>query len=259
MDIQNIKPLCNKYGKLQVSWETTIDVKGHVLAISSNTEFTERMRYFVLPAGCQSVAVDCGSGLWFVRIGGFVGSPDKGHITWSGIVGPVAISSEHTVITLPASVFSPIHTQPIVDGFRIHTGLSVGYYAILEYSTDSKFPASLTKSQYTFDKGRGYVDCIALNPDLTYSVRIIGFNPEFDKLPVDTIKLCGKPMAFHGKKPSRPLKHADSTAHTLQTADAAILRDIMFMPKKQFTSHGDYLRYKAALERNAEHKTPTGR
>jgi hypothetical protein len=174
----------------------------------------------------------------------------KGKIEWMPMLPPLLIQTTKEVQVLQKSQLKVIHTQPITDGMRFHINLPTPSYTIIEYSQDTKFHATSTKTRYFTDASRGYVDCEGLYPEFIYSIRLA--TPEKPAgLPKHEIHLLSEWIVFHGK---RPLKHTnphDAQDRSQMKRDAVLLREANESKKPiRFVSHSDYTRYLAAKVRN---------
>ena len=146
---------------MALEWTVLCDTKAIAINIANDSEFTEENRVFILPP-VTACSLDTGTGSWFIRIGVFIGDDKNGEIDWSGIVGPVIIISKKGIVPVPKSKLKVFDSQPIQKGLRINTREYTPYYAIIEHSKDGAFLSSETVTQYTYDWGRGYIECTGL-------------------------------------------------------------------------------------------------
>ena len=245
MKVQNIV-LKGSY-KLQILWDLLYDTKVITINIANDSEFTQNSRYLCIPQA-TSMILDTGVGSWYVRIGVWVSSnPNEGTIEWSGIVGPVTIKTQKPVLPLISPKIKVHYNQSILGGVRLHTGKYENYYAILEYSTGN-FEASTTKTLYTFDPSRGYVDVVGLLKYNTYNIRIASFSDE-GQIPQDSVKQVCDWTVLKGKKPTILPKPLNSTDLTIQKADQALLQDTGEKRTIRFTSGTERTNYLAAKAR----------
>ena len=236
-------------GALDFSW----DVLGEPVAISvqiaTDNEFTTNARTFVIPP-MSGVRLDVGNGVWFFRIGSWLGTTTQGKITWTPVYGPAILPVRKTAVKAKVPTLPLIHAQGIAEGVRLHTGVHDKSYAIIEYSVNARFPGSKTSSVYMFDWGRGYFDCMGLDPLKTYSVRLSTFSKDRDKLPDESIVQLEAFSAAHGKRPIPASKPMDNTMKAIATGDDPILREALGKPFLRFASHAEYLRFTAAKARS---------
>jgi hypothetical protein len=239
--------------KLNVTWDYLVSCRAVSLQIAADSEFTERVRTFVLPPEAAAATLDVGGiGSWYVRCGGWIGGEREGVIQWSGIRGPVPVLSTQPVVPVPApgAKLEVLHTQSLVGGLRIHTGLMMPYYAVLEYSREERFLASQTKSQYTYDLGLGHVECTGLPSEHVHSVRATLFTEDLGNLPKTSIKQLGGPWKTVRRVQSmRPPVAKNNTDKAVYAAQAAVLQDRKERPNMRFNSYAEYMEYLAAKER----------
>lgn len=265
MDPQNVNAAVVD-NKLSLVWTSTIETRASIVSISQNNEFTKAPRHFVIPPtklemkegelvpGETSVRLDIGAGIWFYRIGHCVGTSEKGIVHWSGIYGPVAISSIKDIVPLEANPYDVIHTQSIINGFRIFTSKSDAAIILAEVCRNTTFSAADTKWQYTKFFGHGSIDIYGMDHNNTYSIRFSVFLPESSVFPTSSIKIVSRPIIFNNKRSARPVSIYDNGDRATNAADKAILTDLKRNANIRFASHTDYLRFKAAMEKVAETK-----
>ena len=252
--------------KLSLTWSSTIETRASIVSISQNNDFTKAPRHFVIPAGKLEmkdgeqipsetmVRLDIGAGIWFYRVGHCVGTHEKGVVHWSGTYGPVAISSTKDIIPLEANPYEVIHTQSIINGFRIFTSKTEPAIILAEVCRNASFSAAETKWQYTKFFGHGSIDIFGMDHANTYSVRFSVFVPESSAFPTTSIKFLSRPIVFHNKRSARPVSIFDNGDRATNAADKAIITDLKRNANIRFASHSDYLRFKAAMEKVAETK-----
>jgi hypothetical protein len=250
MSVQGVE--CSAMGeRLALRWELFAKPNAVSVCIAHNSEFTDTMRHFVLPA-VTSVQFDTGPGSWYVRIGAWNGTAQSGAIEWSGIYGPVSIVSHKPVVPTVPMKLPILHQQAIQNGMRFFTSVSTPYYVLFESSTTNTFTASSTKYTYVLDNGRGQVDCGGLDPNVVYSLRISTLYPDMSRFPTDSIQQINVGRALHGIRCARPLRYPDTTA--IKSGNA-ILNDSKHKPHMRFASHSDYLKFQAAKARTGEQVT----
>jgi hypothetical protein len=252
-------------GKLALQWGMPeVGYHGIVVSLSLHPDFMEAgRRMFVLPAVTQCT-LDCGKGSWFVSIGGCEGSRETGKVNWSGVYGPVLITSTKMPPALENNPIKPIHTQQLQNGFRVHAEHSVRHGFLIERCAEtdggSRFPIGTTRWFYAFDKGMGSIDCKGMKyPDL-YSIRISTFdmapveNPAFpwkDTFPTKQIFTVSKGIVFSKKTAAKIKLHQ---VRETNAVDALIVEQRKANPNMKFASHTDYLRYVIAQERMGDTK-----
>ena len=246
--IQNIITQCIG-GKLALQWETLGDCVAISVQTASDSEFTKNERCYVIPK-INAIDLDCGGGLWYVRISAWVGNTTDGVIEWSGVYGPVAVVNTKSLPPLKPSPAFIIHTQAIQKGMRFHTENLKPMYFVIESSLERTFTSNTTKTQYVFDYGKRQVDCLHLSFGKVYSVRFGAFTTE--SLSKMEVRQLGEWQTVHNKQPARPIKPTDNTQAVVEKADAIYLREVSQKKMARFASHGDYLRFKAAETRLRE-------
>lgn len=238
-------------GTLDMTWEVLGSPIALSIQVAQDIEFRNAMRHYVLPV-VSGVNLDVGGGAWFFRIGSWVGNATEGKIVWTSVFGPAIIPVRRLVQQPKPSSLPIIHTQPISDGVRIHTGVMAKVYAVVEYNKNRGFPASTSTYLYMYDWGRGYFDLTHLDPLHAYSVRIASFSGEKSALPKDIVQLLEVPAAAHGLKPLKYVPQIDknNTLRTTAKGDEPVLREALEKPFLRFASHADYLRFNAAKARS---------
>jgi hypothetical protein len=174
----------------------------------------------------------------------------KGKVDWMPITHPIFMQTTKEPQVLQKSQMTVIHTQPITDGLRFHTNLTIPSYTIIEYSQDTKFQATSTKTRYFTDHSRCYFDCEGLEQEYVYSIRLaIPEKPSI--LPKDTVHVLSEWIVFHGKRSLKHSKPHDTQDRSQIKRDAVLLREANESNKPmRFVSHSDYTRYLAAKARN---------
>jgi hypothetical protein len=249
MKVQGLMGMCQG-GKLVLAWRLFYECKTVLVSIAKDSEFTDTHRLFAIPYA-DTVVLDSGPGRWFVRVGVW-GDVDR-KVEWSGIFGPVLVISSNTVVPLPASTLPILYTEAITGAVRIHTGNVDSYYAVIEYSTEPTFKASMTKMLWENDGGRGYVDCTGLLYDYTYYIRISAFSADLSTLPLGIVKTFAEPVVVAAKKPARPIKYTTNVDYVMAKADEVLLRDAK-LKGFRISSYTDYLRLIQAQARTTEQK-----
>lgn len=243
---------------LGLSWTAASFLRGIVIQIATNIEFTETVRTFLLPL-VQGCTLDTGTGNWYIRVGGLTGDVVQGSIEWAGVYGPWPVVSSKSTITSPVPKFKILYTKAIVEGLRIHTDPVDRTMALWEVSEQSNFPASATKWHYGIGSGEFYVKHMLIKRHHVRLHLLIVPVQMFEK-PLNLIptSLLGTEYTIHALCSGRitsgtPVKAArlhDSSIQTSRKGDVSILHQVTITPNMKFASHSDYLRYKAALERS---------
>jgi len=268
MIIQNIKAQ-QVDGKLGLTWEVFNECKAITVQLATDIHFTTSIRSYVVPPS-SSCVVDCGSSVWYIRIGAWTGSVTDGSIMWSGIVGPIIILSPP--VASPAKPIISVTTiQRIVNGLRIYINQLSSFYMILEYSKNSSFLANETTTIYSLEVRQGFIDCMTLPSshipvqfnglrdltksavpppvnDFTYYIRISTFATEPDTLPT-SLKPLTEGIVVHGK-PKAAIRPHTTADHTTCVADKVLLRESKDKKALNFTSYSDYLQHLSAKARH---------
>jgi len=235
MSAQAIQAFCND-SKLCLSWILMGETDAITIQVARDSEFTDTLRQFVIPValGCT---LDVGHGLWFYRVGVL----ENSRIEWSGIYSPVFVESPKSPHTQKAPDFKVLHTQPIKGGVRFHTTRHTPSYTIIEYSKESKFLASVTKTRVFKDPGRGYIDCEGLDAKDTYSIR---FTTPGTDLPKNTVHPLQEWFVFHKKQSlpdTKPYGSIDMAAR--KVADRTLREANERTTPMRFASHSDHIKY----------------
>lgn len=222
------------------------------IQVSPSPEFIGLVRTFVIPPS-KGASIDIGNGKWFFRIGAWYGTPETGIIEWSGIYGPAHITNPKMVVPVKPPVLQALHTQAIVKGLRIHTGITTPYYVVIDYSKNNEgLNAGVVKSQYTYDTGRGYFDITGLDSLHKYNARFHTFDKEYGLLPKDSIKQLCAYSIISQKRPARNLPQKDSSISTTRRSEDTLLKDMARKTSLHFSSHLDYIKYIAAKAKTSE-------
>lgn len=241
---------------LNISWERVGSPYALSVQIAKNMEFTNTIRTFGIPDS-GGISIDAGNGVWFFRVGSWYGTPQTGNVAWTSVYGPALVANPKMSVGIRPSPIPILHTQAIEHGIRIHTGRTSPYYVMADVCEDNQtIAASISKTQYNYDTGRGYVDVLGLDYAHTYSIRIAAFVDNPSELPKDTIKAMGAGMVVLSKRPARQLRKLESSTTTTARADATLLKDIARQPKLSFPSHAEYLKYVSAKAKTSEEVRP---
>ncbi len=243
-------------GKLDLRWNLPSTIEKPIamsISIATNSEMTENVRTLVFPNVTTSLSVDSGKGIWFARVGSWIGTEQHGIIHWSAIVGPILVNTNKIQLPVLPTSLQILHYQSIIDGIRLHTGRNHRHYIVLEWSKEPKFTAGSTHWRYMQHSELGHVDCRNLVHPNKYSIRLSTFEGS-ETLPTSAIRQLCKGVAVHGKVPLKPFKYDNKASVTSDRASEIILKDVLESNKVKFHSHGDYLRYKIAMEKTMDPK-----
>jgi hypothetical protein len=243
----------SEQGYLVLKWLLMTECKNLSIQIAKDSEFTQEIRTFITPA-IQGINLDVGHGDWYIRFGAWIGTEKRGTVEWSGVYGPIGNPSMKAPPPVRPSKFGILHTQSIHGGIRLHTGFINPAYAVMEFSKNSKFPASATTTKYAYDFANGFFDCDGLRPEDTYSVRIATFLQDIDKLPVDSVMPLAAWTVVHQRKAKVEQRPHDLKDHTLAAADAVLLREAKEKQVVRFKSSSDYTAFLAAKTRSQDQK-----
>lgn len=267
MSIQKIQGFATQDNRLGLTWIATTDThKAILIAVATDGEFTQNYRTFLLPSSSTSCGLDLGGQgqlPWFFRIGVLL--PLNNAIEWSGIYGPVVLSSSKPMTQPPETIVHIIHTQPITDGLRLHTNLSVPYYSIIEFCKGTVFKANSTTYKWSYNIN-SQLDVMGLEHPFNTGYKPLSTGPLLNQkpmdmpysytirissvktLPTDTIIPLGQWQTVRGKLPLAPQQRL--TVDTATSAvDKVILKDMAERPLR-FTSQQDYANYLSAKARN---------
>lgn len=243
-------------GRLALSWAAATVFRAIMVQVAADIEFTVRLRQFVLPPRTGSCSLDLGPGTWFYRIGGLFGQEDEGEILWGGIYPPVVIQSSKIVLPTVKGRLSLLSTQAIEGGVRLATNLKEPYLAFIDYAKGSATPASISKTIYIRDWGKGSLDCLGLSPDAEYSFRVATFVDGLDALPTDTVKPLADGSIVSGRHTAEPVRATTNRDKAEYAAERVLLRDVSHRPVVRFSSYVDYVKFQAAQARTKERARP---
>lgn len=240
-------------GKLHVSWlAPAFDTRAIFVAIAEDAEFTVNRRIFILPVVGEA-KLTVGSGGWYVRIGAAQGTPERGIVEWSGIQGPVFINTTDATPTLPTVSIPLLHSKAVTDAYRFHTGKSDPHVVVFEMGlvadVGSRFPVGSTKWKWVAEKGySGWTDCGGMNYPETYAIRMSTF--EGPGFPTDRGTVLGPGRVFPRVVCARTPFHRSLEDKQNMRGDGILLQQRKVTPTMKFSSHGEYLRFQAAMARS---------
>jgi hypothetical protein len=239
--VQGITGTPTRDGKLALSWIVQTEHHAVSVQVAFDPEFTRSARHLVLPKGVTSCALDLGTGVWFYRVGAWLGpEPNRGVIDWSGIYGPVLLRSPKGALGLGPETLKVEQIQSLESGMRFHTGRMEEYMVVVRYvNLDDK-----EEPRWVFvrDVGLGYLDILGISEKWRYTFTLF----DCKGFPSEGILSLGEGLTIAGRRalPSGPsLSVGDYSEHK---ADTAILRDLMEKQSVRFSSQADYLKYVAA-------------
>jgi len=252
MSAQNIVGSKTMTEKINLSWETIGTPLAISVQVALDSEFTQETRTFVIDKSAKSCILDVGPGKWFYRIGSWFGTNDDGVIEWSGIYGPIYIESQKSRVPLLKFPTFLTSIKPEYNGLAFNTGLYEPYYMIIHYTEKDHFKSSGLTSLYKRDWGNGTIHVTNLNPAATYSFQLQMIGGDIATIPkTNTIRLLTEAYIVKNKRAAVPVKPGSTTQNTIFSADKAILQEVIEKNKINFSSHADYLQYKAAKARTS--------
>jgi len=192
-----------------------------------------------------------------------MGDEFQGVVDWSGIHGPTLVVSSKPLPPEPPVAVSLLHTQAIKEGLRLHTGHRNRLYALIDYSVEPQFPASLTKTIYALDVGNGYHDCFGLDTVNTYSVRLRTWGtyaddprrPTGHTFPTDDLRPVSVALVANGQRAMRPGKPTSGGDLSAIRAGTMVVNEARESGRMRFATSGDYMRYLAAKAKTSEGRT----
>jgi hypothetical protein len=229
------------------------DTRAIFVAVAEDAEFTINRRIFVMPL-CGEAKLRVGSGSWYVRVGAAQGTPDQGVVEWSGIFGPVGISGKPALPTATTHASLPVlHSKPVDRGYRIHTGKSDPHVVVFEMGlaadVGTRFPVGSTKWKWVAEKGfMGWTDCWGMNYPETYAIRMSTF--EGPAFPTGRVVVLGPGHVFPRVVCARTPFHRSLEDKQNAVGDGILIQQRKVDPNMKFSSHGEYLRFQAAVVRS---------
>ena len=101
----------------------------------------------------------------------------------------------------------------------------------------------------------GWTDCWGLNYPETYAIRAATL--EGPAFPTNRVVVLGPGRVFPRVVCARTPFHRDFAEKQNARGDAILLQQRKVTPNMKFTSHGEYLRFQAALVRSGDDKART--
>lgn len=245
--------------RIEFEWDCGEPAIAYSVQAARDPEFEDTLRGFVLPATVQGCTLDLGPGPWFVRVGVWLGTAQKGVIDWSGIYGPIDVASPRPVVGSGPAPLAIHHVQASLNSVVFHTGIYAAVYVITDYveGTAGGVPASRAKSVYLQDWGKGAVEVTGLLSGKQYTFRHTTFLEERGALPTNTIKQLGDGVFVRGRKSI--LVGAPKTAGegAVMAAERVLLRDAAEKSSLRFSCYADYMQFLTAKKRHAERREAT--
>ncbi len=230
-------------GRLAIQWTIFEEVRAVTVHVGKDVEFTSDARQYVLPATATASQIFVGRGAWYIRVGAWSGTPNQsGKVEWSGVYGPFQVEYPKEGPSEPAGVLKLLHIESIKGGIRIHTGRYDPHYAVFDYVVGTDFKASLQKTVWTYDWGRGFVECDGLRPEYTYSIRLMTFSDQLGDLPTGEIKPLTAPILLKNKKCLPDQKPHNFGDYIVNQAADILLKEAKASPNKRYASYTDYIK-----------------
>jgi hypothetical protein len=245
MSLQLVKAACEQE-RLSLEWIIQTESPTILIQIANDLEFTKGTRLLLLPRTTRC-ALTVATGVWFIRLGWFVGGEHEGRVEWTGVAGPVPVVSLRPAPKPAASVFKIEKTTPIQNGVRLTTTFREPYWCLYEMSEREQFLASETKMGYAYDWGRSYFDCLGLSESRGMFIRIRTFPAKVGSLPEHLVREMTLPRMIEGKQTAaQPINLGTATENAAVQRGAAFVREVKEKPNFRFSSHSDYVAYLAA-------------
>ena len=254
MSVQNVGG-GDVYGKLALQWldldpTTTARIS---VQIATNGDFTENYHHFLLPSeeGTRIAGFAVSRGPWFFRIGAW--KTTEKDVSWSGVFGPLAITTNRQMNSKVKGEVQIVYTQPIEGGLRIHTGVYNNRPILVEYTSEPSFTIEKMRYRWVRDMNMfGYVDITGMEASYVYNVRIAQVEE-----PKDSIVEPCEWLVSKGQKALAPIRHHSNQHHALNMAGRTLLQEARTRPIR-FHSSADYTRFlaiqqqaKGSLQRNS--------
>ena len=160
---------------------------------------------------------------------------------------------------LPAALRNPtislpiLHHKPVAGAYRFYTGKSDPHVVVFEMGRSAdvgtQFSLAKTKWKWVAEKGyMGWTDCWGLRYPDTYAIRVSTF--EGSGFPTTTPVLLGPGRTFPNVVCARTPFYRSLEDKQNAKGDGILLQQRKVTPNMKFSSHGEYLRYQAALVRS---------
>lgn len=251
MSIQGVDGKATADGRFAISWEVIANPQAFSIQVATDSEFTVNVRTFILPAAVKQCILDVGGGRWFYRCGAWIGTQTEGMIDWSGIYGPILISSPKSICGIAPFPIIFSDSVPALSSIIFYTGNYEEYYMIVHISEKEDMKASGIHSFYFFDSCKGKITVPNLSPEKTYFFHFQMLATQKDKLFKDRIQLLTEAYAVKEKRTAMVVKPTNGTESATYAADRAMLNDAVGRTRQQFFSYAQYLQYRAAKARTS--------
>lgn len=233
------------YGKLVLQWmqvDPTL-VKRLSVQIATNGDFTEGYHHFLLPnvEGMTGVSLAISKGPWYFRVGAWNLANDT--VSWSGIFGPLAITTDREMKSPTKEQIKILHTQPLEGGLRVHTGLTKDYTVLVEYTTEPTFTLAKMKYRWIRDASKGNFDVLGFESGHLYNLRIAKVDE-----PKNSIEEATNWLVTKGHRSLPPRRHHSVADHTIHAAEKVLLQEARHT-RPRFSSGTDYVNWLAAQEK----------
>ena len=230
-------------GKLALEWMQLDSTTQRIsIQIATDPLFTQNYHHFIVPNfdGMNGVGLAISRGPWFYRVGAWKTTD----VSWSGIYGPIEITTTRIMKPAEKGNIKAIHTQPIDGGLRLHTGKNDEYSILAEFTTESSF--TIEKMRYRWIKDihkMGQIDILGLEPNYSYNIRYAQVE--------DTNTSIVEPKAWNelkGRRSMAPRKFVSNEDRASYSAEKVLLKDAMRAPPR-FSSGTDYANWLAMKEK----------
>jgi hypothetical protein len=240
-------------GKLAVQWleldpTTTARIS---IQIAKDPLFTQDYHHFIVPnvEGMRGVSLAVSAGPWFFRVGAWKLTNQE--VSWSGVYGPVAITTDRQMKSSEKGILKLLHSQAIDGGLRVFTGVNSDYSLLVEFTNEPSFNTNKMKYRWIRDKNsQGQFEIMGMEPGQIYNIRFAQIEDSKTKIvePYEWIVLKGK----RSMPVRRVFNNEDRASYVaekvlLEEARQHEARKIPIAPR--FSSGTDYARWLAANEK----------